>query len=479
MPLVAAHHARRAPNRKTPLVTDVLSSSPEQLLPDAELRGLLEALRAEHHVPGAAVGVIHGDRTYAVCSGVTSTTDPSDVTADTLFFIGSTTKTMTGTVVMRLGDEGRLRLSDRVVDHVPELRLLDESARAAVTVAHLLNHTAGWRGDAVADLGWGDDALARGLDSIVAEMPQLFPPGAMTSYNNAALVLAGRLVEKVTALTYEDAVRTMLFEPLGMSDTYFLPWEVWSRPLAVGHIVQGGVAEPYYGWPLFRAINPAGGAISTIRDQLRYARYHLDGTAIGAPPITDASRLLMQQATASMRSGLTGVGITWLLQRHGDLRLVTHGGNASGLYLSSFVLAPDERFAVTVLTNGTGGGPLGRAVVDWAIQHFLDRPARPALPTLELTPSLLRDYVGRYDAGMWNLEISHEDGRLLLRQVAHDADDAAALGGGVPTEIVLVGPDQVASRDAATEIAGDFVRDDRGVVRWLRYGLRLARRLEV
>ncbi|MCA1657374.1 MAG: beta-lactamase family protein [Actinobacteria bacterium] len=426
------------------------------LEPDADLEELLAAECARLAVPGAAVGVVHGDRSLAASFGVTNVNHPLPVDSDTLFMIGSTTKTFTATTMMALVSDGVVSLDDPLVKHLPELELQDATARDTVTVGQLFDHTAGWRGDVEVDTGWGDDALARALPEYAAKVPQVFAPGTMTSYNNLSLIIAGRLIEKLTGRGYEAVVKDRLLEPLGMTDTFMLPWEVITRKVATGHVVRDGTATPAYVWPTSRAIGPAGGATSTVRDQLTYARFHLGGVAAGTAPVQDELRLSMQQPRVSLPSALSGVGVSWLLKDRDGLRLVSHGGNCSNLFLSSFDLAPDEGFGVTVLTNSRGGGALGSSVLEWAVQHYLDRSPVPTGERLPLTPALSAEYVGRYDAGQWDLEVT--------------------AGVSRPAGPVGATPDVIAPAGSPSNSSGDFIRDDDGNVAWLRQGLRVARR---
>ncbi len=133
--------------------------------PPADALPALDAIggeaRERARVPGVAVGIIHGRNQYTLGSGVTSVEHPLAVNADTLFQIGSVTKTFTATAVMRLVEAGRLELDRPVKTYLPELRLSDAAATADVTLRHLLTHTAGFEGDDFSDPGQGDDALAR------------------------------------------------------------------------------------------------------------------------------------------------------------------------------------------------------------------------------------------------------------------------------------------------------------------------------
>jgi len=126
-----------------------------------QLGEYIEAEMARLHVPGVAVGVLHEGREFCGGYGVTSVENPLPVDPDTLFQIGSTTKTYTGTAAMRLVEQGKLDLDAPVRTYVPELKLRDEEVAANVTVLHLLNHTAGWEGDMMDSTGDGDGARAK------------------------------------------------------------------------------------------------------------------------------------------------------------------------------------------------------------------------------------------------------------------------------------------------------------------------------
>lgn len=135
----------------------------------------------------------------------------------------------------------------------------------------LLNHTAGWLGDDLQDFGPGDDAVATYTASI-ARLPILTRPGSTMFYQNSGLVVAGRIVEVVTGMTYERAVKELLLDPLGLDRTRFTTDELIGYPIAARHSVIDGKAhlEPGF-WALPRSLNPTGGLMSTVRDQLRYA----------------------------------------------------------------------------------------------------------------------------------------------------------------------------------------------------------------
>ena len=127
----------------------------------------------------------------------------------------------------------------------------------------------------------GADALARYVAGM-PQLPQLTPLGQVFAYNNAAVVLAGHVIETVAGQPYEDVVRAQLLDPLGLDHTLFFSDEIvgytsW-RPRTPSRTARWSSRR--CGWSAAHRCNPTGGLISSARDQLRYARFHLgDGRA--------------------------------------------------------------------------------------------------------------------------------------------------------------------------------------------------------
>ena len=187
---------------------------------DQTLAAFVTAAAEKFAIPGVAVAVwADGTETYA-CHGVTSLEEPRPVDENTLYSLGSISKTYTATVMMRLVAQKKVDLDAPVRRYVPELVLRNEQWASEMTVLNLLNHTAGLDWRLIVDTGDGDDALARFVARLT-ELEQLAPPGTRTSYSQAGYNLAGRIIEKVTGLTFERAVETLVLEPLGLRDTLY------------------------------------------------------------------------------------------------------------------------------------------------------------------------------------------------------------------------------------------------------------------
>ena len=331
------------------------------------LQEVVSSLADELRVPGVAVGLLHDGQEQYAFHGVTSVENPLPVDERTLFLCGSTTKTFTATALMLLVDEGRLELEDPVRTHLPDFHVEDEGAASSVTVLQLLNHTAGWDGDFFKNTGDGDDSVARYVESL-AGLRQLTPPGDAVSYNNAAFGVAGRLVEKLTATTFEEALRTLLLEPLHLEDTMFFSRELMTRRYAVGHqrLQDGGTTVQPYGLP--RAENAVGGLATTTRDLIAWARFHLEDER----PVLRR----MREPTVEARGWSSGdaVGLSWLLDDVAGLRVVGHGGAMPG-QLSLFKMVPERGFALAACTNcHPTGGALNERLMRWAWATVLDAP---------------------------------------------------------------------------------------------------------
>ncbi len=429
-------------------------------------------------VPGAAVGVIHGRGRHVLTTGVASVDAPAPVTADTLFQIGSTTKTVTATVIMHLVERGELRLDGRVRAYLPGFELADEAAADAVTVEHLLTHTGGFLGDIDDGESWGPSALADAI-AVYGGLSQLFPPGAVASYSNAGFRLLGRIAEVVSGLPYEELVRRVVLEPLGMTSSFFFPWEAATRPHAVGHVGGDDGPRVAHTWGLFRESMPEGGLLSSVTDQLRYAAFHLEGAATGQAPLTGETRALMQRDRIAVGVPWKAIGLPWLIDERAGLRLVTHGGNVGNLQLSSFVLAPEHGFAVTVLTNAGPGKRLGELVLGWCLEHLLGAPQAEVKPSLSRDP-VAKEYTGGYYAGQWTFQVAAEGERLRVRMEL--AEDLAAAGVAALPELELAFLDG-GERDTVVMVtdpgrpAGRFLRDESGRIAFLHLAGRAAQKL--
>ncbi len=458
-----------------------------------EFRAVADALVAamrEARIPGAALGILSGNREEHATFGLSSLSSLRPVTPDTLFQIGSLTKTFTATAVWRLVDERKLEIDAPVRRYLRGLRLSDERTAAEVTVGNLLDHTAGWYGDEGFATGEDAFALARYVDTRLPELPQLFPRGEFFSYNNSAFGLLGRLVELVATTDYNDAMQKLVLGPLGLGNTVLDRGAVLKRPYADGHTAMpiNGRASVAVQTPLWvpRSADPAGGIWSTTRDVLRYARMHIGVEPPGRPPLLrPESRRAMQDPAVRVPGLALSMGRSWFTQDVEGVRVISHDGDTMG-QRTVFVAVPQRRFAFVLLLNGQPGAEVGATALDKALARYpglaplsgrvgLVRAllVPPDAPTVELPSGDQRSYQGRYaDPGA--TETFRPAGSALERTVELTPEPgswqpAIAPPPPEPERVGFLEPDI----GVAAGMRLPFVRNTSGEVGWVADGLRL------
>jgi len=449
----------------------------------AKVTAAMERLR----VPGAAVGIYYAGEEYTAGFGITNIQHPLPVDAETLFQIASISKTFTGTAAMRLVDQGKLDLDTPVRTYLPDLKLSDPEATEKATLRHIFTHHGGWVGDYFGDFGRGEDALAKNVADLV-NVPQVTPLGYTFSYNNAGFAIAGRIIEVITGKPFEEAVKELVLDPLGLAHTFYFAEDAIVHRVAVGHQIffeENKPTEVLQPWALSRTSAALGGLVTNVKDLLRYARFQMgDGSWEG--PDGQIIQLLKPQSIKTMQSEQAKagsmaeeVGITWMLRQAGNIRVIGHGGASNG-QMSILQIAPDQNFAIVVVTNATIGTNLCGEIVSWALEHFLEAPKEKVV-YLDLASEKLEEYVGEYEAALSKATISMRDRQLFL-QVRSKGGFPKPSSPPTPTppevRLAFTSKDQVVSLDYPfVGSKGDFLRNPDGSIGWFRSGGRIHKRL--
>jgi CubicO group peptidase (beta-lactamase class C family) len=431
-----------------------------------ELQAWLAAAMERHEVPGLAFTLEHAGRAETLTLGVTSREDPLPVTAQTLFRWGSITKTVTCLAVLRLVERGLLGLDEPVRAYLPDLRLADEAAARSLTVRHLLTHSGGWfDDDRFPDTGPGDDALARVLESM-AERPVLLPPGRVSSYGDTHFLIAGRLVEVATGLTYERATQELVLEPLEMKESFFDLAEVVCRRVAAGYEREWGAerAELVRPWPNPRNRAPAIGLTGSLEDMVRYTRFVMgDGRNEAGECVLSPEMMDLMRTPQLVGAFDHWRGLAWNVRDLGGVRFIGHGGTAPGFH-TQLLVAPERDFLLCVLANSSDGLKLVTELVDWLRGACLGVVKEEA-PPREWPPAVLREYEGRYMgvSGRWWLDVTLRDGQLCTQFSDKERAREAVLTGLCENDVFVALEGHPKGR------RGEFLRDDDGVVRWIRF----------
>ncbi|MEO8132846.1 MAG: serine hydrolase domain-containing protein [Betaproteobacteria bacterium] len=331
----------------------------------------------DSHVPGLVYGVVADGRLVHVRGiGMQDLRSERPVTPDTLFRIASMTKAFTALTILKLRDEGNLRLDELAETYVPEMRSWTyptlDSPR--IRVRDLLNHTAGF----VTDDPWGDrqNPLADAAFSILLRegVPFNRPPGLSMEYSNLGYAILGRIVTTVSGQPYADAITRTLLEPLGMASSGFDAAAAPSARRAQGYAWQDNAwtLEPTMGHGAFGAM---GGLQTSAADYARWVSYLLSAW----PARDDADNGPVRRATvrelaqgsnfpalappraassgheACRRAVTYGMGMNVVVDCELGSHL-THSGGYPG-YGSFLLLLPRQGVGLFALANRTYAGP--------------------------------------------------------------------------------------------------------------------------
>lgn len=328
----------------------------------AEINEAAKGAVARGECPGAVVVVVHGDEVVYRQAFGNRAVKPAEVamTPDAVFDMASLTKPVaTGTSVMILIEQGKLKPTDLVSKHWPEFAA---NGKGKATVEHLLLHTSGLIPDnPVADYA---DGRAKALEQIAALKP-LSPPGAQFRYSDVNFVVLGELVERLGGMPLDRFAKKHVFEPLKMADTGFNPPESLRKRVAPtglrdGKVILGEVHDPR----AYKLGGVAGhaGLFSTADDMARYCRMLLRGGELDGVRILDAKTVKLftePHAVPVVAKGKESEGArsfgwdvdTSYSAPRGELFKKGEGYGHTGFTGTSVWIDPGTDTAIIILTN--------------------------------------------------------------------------------------------------------------------------------
>lgn len=448
---------------RTPVLA-LLLCAPVALAAPPALDDVVERTRETFDVPGIAIAIVKdGEVVMARGFGERDVRTGEAVDAATRFAIASQTKAFTSAALSILADDGKLKLDDRVIDHLPGFRMSDPYVTREMRVRDLLTHRSGLA------LGAGDllfwPASEHSTEEIVrrlAHVPLATSFRADYAYDNVLYAVAQRLIETVSGQSYGDFVRERIFVPVGMSGAVINSDQLpEGANVATGHAKPGFAGELVTVAPMTWSNNQAAGGIyASVEDLARWMQLQLDGGVLGKNEDGTERRLFSAERHRGMWELVTpiripaeppvpelapvlpqfaGYGEGWSISEYRGHRLVSHTGGWPGM-VSRVTLVPQLELGIVVLTNQEVGAAF-QAVTYEALDHYLqapdtdwvsaysaslaksrekadeawekhqaarDRRSRPSLP--------LSGYAATYrDAWYGDVTISLEDRKLVMR----------------------------------------------------------------
>jgi D-alanyl-D-alanine carboxypeptidase len=325
----------------------------------AALQKALDSARSSRRVPGLQAAVVFPDGSiWTGQSGVAVRSPSTAVTQDTLFAVGSISKTFTAALALRLAGRGTIGLDDPISKWVPSY-----PNAANITVRQLLSHTSGLQ-DLFTARGMADAILAQPhriwtADQVLDRIGKpYFAPGKGWRYSNTNYLLLGVVIEKATGKTVAEQVRTEFLEPLGLERTFLQTEE---KPTgALSHGYKGTASRPVdvsAGATLIpfesevTVCGPAGAYASTAGDIARWS-----AALYGGAVLDDASLAAMADVSISTRFKARPYGLGFEQRALSGRATWGHLGALDG-YTASMKYLPDLRVTIVVLANSGWASP--------------------------------------------------------------------------------------------------------------------------
>ncbi len=398
-------------------------------------------------IPAMAIGIVHRDQILlAETFGTRSLSGDGDpVTSNTLFQIGSVTKSMTAALTAILIDEGHYQWNDRVRSRLPEFRLQDPYVTQIFEVGDLMAQHAGLPSFAVTALstfGYTPEQQKNAFRYVA-------PTGRFRhdfNYLNCIFWYAADLATQTTGLDYHQTLKAKLFTPMGMNRTVSNYHEFLSDPDHVAqHIYanrwEDGILEttPENYFPYMSAHNmaPAGSVCSSLSDMIRYLRMQMGNGVLDSQRIISEENLLKTRSPQTVIDpGLTGAGawygMGWAILQTPSGPLTLHTGD-SGMGQSTIAFLPDSEMGVMVMVNVGGDYIFPELLVRQFFDYWAETPGTdhcaetlaefiaelsepdpqrpdPATPSLDLD-----HYAGTYgNEAYGNVFITRDDQHLVL-----------------------------------------------------------------
>jgi CubicO group peptidase (beta-lactamase class C family) len=415
------------------LFTGSGSAADSRFVPAAldELKSDIQAILQEDNIPGASIALVSRDEViWAGGVGKADLAGGRDVTADTLFRVGSISKAFSALAVLTLVEQGRIDLDTPVRLAAPEVEFTNPwSGSNPVTLAMVMEHTAGFDDIHVREYAKVDDpdiTLQEGLAYHPHSRTSRWPPGTFMSYANSGPPIAAYVLEKVTGQSFEDYTRDRVFDVLGMQySTFLYPEE--PRRLARGY-QEDGITEAPYDHIIIR---PSGALNSSAAEMARFLRMMLNrGTLDGVRFLREETIERMETPTTNLvaNAGYTfGYGLGNYAEIFNGHRFFGHDGGITG-FVSSARYSPELGVGFFVSINKPSGGlndiseRIAQLLTEGA--ELPEPPQYQAEPwELEAVAGYYRLYTPRADLAsfitrlLMNRRISLEDGKLYSKSL--------------------------------------------------------------
>ncbi len=320
-----------------------------------ELKESIRKILKETNTPGAGVVMVSGDETILLEGfGNADIENNIDIDENTMFRLGSVSKMYVALAILKLQEEGRLNLKDKIRDIIPEIEIKNPwEEQHPIRIEHLLEHTSGLDDWSFAELA-SDDPKPKTLKESLEYYPKArkskFVPGTRILYSNLGTSIAAYIVEKVSGLSYEDYIDKYFFTPMGIENMTFLNSEKYKKYGA--KLYDHGIELSYFNF-LYR---PSAALNGSLKDIAKMIKFFINRGKINNNQIVSDSSLKRME-----RSGSLPVLSTYETHKRNGLAnnpgsyngfiYRGHGGTVFGS-LADFEYLPEYKMGYAVIING-------------------------------------------------------------------------------------------------------------------------------
>jgi len=338
--------------------------------------------------------------------GIKNDKKGESLSADDVFQLYSITKTFTSTLVMKLEEEGKLKLSDKLEKYYPGF-----SEGNTITIENLLTHTSG-----IYDYTRGynmPDIKEKTLVDFLRSKPLDFPPGTQWSYSNSGYWLLGFIIEKVTGIPYGEALKQYIFDPLQMKSASLDYKKLVSKYKATGYVTLSDSLKEEA--EIYDSPGPfaAGAIYATVGDVYKYY--------IG---ITEHKILTSESYKKAFTIYKNDYGYGWVISNFDGNKTIGHSGGGAG-FRTNFIMIPDKDICIVVLSNSEQVS--ARFITGKLLEVLFDKFY--IVPTETLVDNkMLVQYTGYYKLNNHNLHITISGHRLAVEPSGEQKNELLALG---------------------------------------------------
>jgi len=419
-----------------------------------KLENMIATTMAQMKIPGLSLALIKDDQViYARGFGARNLKENIPSTPNTLYGVGSVTKSFTALGIMQLAEKGKLDLQDPVSKYVPFKLGLEGHP---IKIHHLLSHSSGLPAVGASTLplrfgmehswipmsSWEDFYLhVNGAqEEIAAE------PGKRFFYNNSCYTILGKIIEELSGMKYEEYVKEMILKPLKMDRSTFVKEEFEKEEdIMSSYLIrpkEGKVSVEDTDFPFYRFVYAPGGLMSSVMELSNYLIANMNGGVFEGTKILDSSMMeemhkiqietdIFKDIYGMKDGGRSGYGYGWIIDEdfHGH-KLVSHGGNI-GVASAHLAFIPDLKIGIAAAENA-GQGPV--PIFTGALIAMMGKDPEKEIPLFEVRKRLGK-LTGKY-ATYKNISkgsVVEKNGLLYLESKEGDVETSYPLIPETPT----------------------------------------------